>query len=173
MRDTAIWLRGIKAGNRFLPFESLGQLDRLHGKCHVAERDRKWERAARAATELFPEAPLPGTGHIVPIRSSAELYREGIEMDNCVPDYLGDALSGYACFYKVLYPVRGTLAIGDKGFYGHSRWVPAAMYGKSNRKIPSEIVHATFEALFQRARGRERLERYLGMEEKPDPELAL
>ena len=59
----------------------------------------------------FPPPPLPGTDHIVPITSSAELVAEGQIQGNCVATYEGLIRQRTTYVYRVLSPERATLSV--------------------------------------------------------------
>jgi len=86
------------------------------------ERARVRQRHAAAARKehkprTFPPPPLPGTEHILPITSAADLRREGRAQHNCVGSYAESVLNGKIYVYRVLKPERATLSIRP-GFGG-------------------------------------------------------
>lgn len=92
---------------------SWGQLCRLHDELAanaivVARRAVRQERQTP-----FPEPPVAGTEHIVPLRSAAELAEEAAAQHNCLasPHFVRECLEQHYYVYRVLQPERASLAI--------------------------------------------------------------
>lgn len=140
---------------RFLPLQSIRQIRRLQISYERERSERKWRRSLPEEAGRFPDPPFQGTEAIKPITSVRELLEESLEMGNCVRDYVDEVRSRMAYFYRVVSPTRATLAIMNRGLFGHSLWVPASMLGPRNAELPAETSQAAFLALFSSGPGSE------------------
>ncbi len=84
----------------------------------------------------FPPPPFMGTRTIQPIQTAGELLEEGDAMRHCAGSYIDSVADGSYFFYRVLEPVRATLALR----YDDERWVPDQLYGFHNAHV-DEILH--------------------------------
>lgn len=79
------------------------------------QREERREEAKklrrRKACTRFPDPPIPGTDHICPITTPAELVEEGRCQQHCVGGYIPQIRGGMIYVYKVTAPERATLAI--------------------------------------------------------------
>jgi hypothetical protein len=69
------------------------------------------EQTGVESTLEFPDPPLAGNQHIIPITNSDQLFHEGIDQDNCVYSYLTEILSGQYFVYRVKGIERATLGV--------------------------------------------------------------
>ena len=90
---------------------------------------------AALAEKTLPEAPYPGTPTIVPLRTVADLAREGEEQANCVVDELGAVRRGDVAVYRILDPERATLSLHRTA----RGWNVGQLLGHANRPV----AHAT------------------------------
>jgi len=79
----------------------------------------------------FPEPPYAGTASIVPLSTLRDLVEEGIQMRHCVSAYAHRVAVGDYYVYRVLKPVRATLAI----FWYNNHWVCSQLKGAGNTMI--------------------------------------
>ena len=56
-------------------------------------------------SEFFPQPVLPGTGSIVPIQTTEDLFSEGQIMNNCVATYADQLEKGGSTMYS-RFPAR-------------------------------------------------------------------
>ena len=137
------------------PFASLASLERGYRELSGRVRERDWRTtalaAAGSAARGLPPPPFPGDASIVPIRTEAELYAEGLEMKNCLPRYRFEARAGRACFYRVLSPVRATLMVERSDSDGREQWSPGEIRGAENRNLPAMYAERCFRRLFETA----------------------
>lgn len=132
-------VRGIARalGRRRLgPIASLAGLEELVAGLAGEYERRSWQRLARVSRRRFGTPPFAGTEGIEPITTEAGLYAEGLEMGNCVPDYLAEVHAGGAYFYKVTDPSRATLLLRRLLEYGAWSWVPCEIRGPANTSFP-------------------------------------
>jgi len=121
------------------PFVSLARLWRCQDELAARVKRRLWAERAATATRAFAAPPFAGDAEIVPIRTEAELFAEGLEMENCVPTYLGEILKGKAYFYRVLSPQRATLLVKREPGGERSTWDCAEIEGPRNTPIPPDV----------------------------------
>jgi hypothetical protein len=93
----------------------------------------------------FPAPPFIGNVEIQPIRSPQELQEEGQGMHHCVIAYAHDVAAGQQYVYRVLAPVRATLAITRT----HNGWVCSQMKGVWNAPIAAQIQKSTIDQLLR------------------------
>ncbi len=69
-------------------------------------------------SDEFPPPLIPGTGSIVPIHSTEQLFHEGVLLQHCIYSYRDDIAGGSMWAYSVFSPERATVAIvlRDVGF---------------------------------------------------------
>lgn len=82
-----------------------------------------------------PPPPYPGQDAIQPLRTGAELLAEGQAMRHCVASLFPAIASGQLAIYRVLSPVRATLAIARQG----GQWQLAEVKGACNAPIAPEV----------------------------------
>lgn len=112
--------------------KSIAQLRRYH-----AETSADYQKLDGLKKEhgVLPPPPLPGMkGKIVPLRTQAELIREGREQKNCVATYASGVAAGKCFIYRVLYPSRATLCIRRQS---DGNWGIAELEASCNRKVES------------------------------------
>jgi hypothetical protein len=91
----------------------------------------------------FPKAWYPaakiGAYEILPIDSSAELYREGAAMHHCAGTYANDVKRGYSYFYSIRSDGKrvATLAL-DRAAVGNSVAI-SQLRGPCNAQPPKAI----------------------------------
>lgn len=126
-------------------FRSLEALKALH-------RDLGWRIAwvlrmrKGGAYKRLPLPPFPGTEWIQPLKTVEAIAREGWEQEHCAASYISLVAEGRQYLYRVLKPLRGTLAISRQA--GTRRWYPSQFRQLANAPVPDTIVKSTFEALF-------------------------
>jgi len=94
-----------------VPMPVFNQAERVQEVHAELRRDAARLAQERAAAGEFPPPPVPGTGTIVPIRTTAMLLEEGRLQKNCVADYTKKIAAGKMAVYRVLYPQRCTLSL--------------------------------------------------------------
>ncbi|MEJ5209529.1 hypothetical protein [Denitratimonas sp. CY0512] len=126
--------------------DTLAQMDEcLHRFAHGADVHPPSRSRPPAATTL-PIAPWPGTKHIQPIADTDALMLEGEQMQHCVADYWRRIVSGDIAVYRVLAPVRATLAVQRR----HGEWQPMQIAGFDNAAIDRTAAAQIMQALRQR-----------------------
>ncbi len=126
-------------------FRSLEALKALH-------RDLGWRIAwvlrmrKGVSYKRLPLPPFPGTEWIRPLKTVEAIAREGWEQEHCAASYISLVAEGRQYLYRVLKPLRGTLAISR--YTGTRRWYPSQFRQAANAPVPDTIVKSTFEALF-------------------------
>jgi hypothetical protein len=95
----------------------------------------------------FPPPPYAGTADLEPIRTLKELVEEGEQMRHCVASYADRIAGGSYYVYRVLKPIRATLAISWHG----NRWMASELQGFGNALLRSVdfdgIVNSFFEGV--------------------------
>jgi hypothetical protein len=124
-------------------FVSLHRLQTAHDEL----TERLAEREGYAMPARFPPPPFVGTETIQPVRTPGELVQEGREMHHCVAVRAGAIAAGYRYIYRVLAPVRATLAIGRRG----ASWDCDEIRGVCNKAVPPEIQRAVMQQLLRAA----------------------
>lgn len=138
---------------RLEPVGSLARLEELlEGLAGEYERC-SWRRLARTSLRGFRKPPFAGTEGIEPIATEAGLYAEGLEMRNCVPDYLADIHAGKAYFYKVTGAFRATLLLRLLPQGGARSWVPWEIRGPANAILPVAAAESIVASLMGSAAG--------------------
>ncbi len=110
----------------------------------------QWCKPSRAPMEwlrpylkelVFPPAPVPGTDKIEYIATPEKLMMEGDEMLNCLGAIkcVRAAMGGRIAFYRVMAPVRATLAIFN-GPMGDEEKQILDIKGPRNVEIPLEHI---------------------------------
>jgi hypothetical protein len=135
------------------------RMDRMHGGGHLPACFHSIRRMHQAHDELtargnriafsrnldFPEPPYAGTADFEPIRTLKELVTEGEQMRHCVASYADRIAGGTYYVYRVLKPVRATLAI----HWHANRWTAHELQGFGNSLLRSVdfdgIIHSFFE----------------------------
>jgi hypothetical protein len=84
---------------------------------------------------LVPDPPPPPPG-FVPLRTSADLRKEGREMSNCVGSYWGRVQRGQYAVYRVLEPERATLGLRFNRARG--AWWIDQLKGPANQPVRPE-----------------------------------
>lgn len=110
----------------------IAQLRRYH-----AETSADYQKLGGLKKEhgVLPPPPLPGMkGKIVPLRTQAELVKEGREQKNCVATYAAGVAAGKCFIYRVLHPSRATLCIRRQS---DGNWGLAELEASCNRKADS------------------------------------
>jgi PcfJ-like protein len=144
LSDLADWVRASHNVDRFVvrPFSpdmSLRTVTKLSADWHEAIAN-----SMDGPQYSFPQPWLPATRlngyEIVPITNSAELYREGDAMHNCVGTYAGDVMVGKSYIYSVREDDKrmATVQVVRAG----DRPALAQIRGPCNAPAPKEIVAA-------------------------------
>ncbi len=84
---------------------------------------------------LVPDPPPPPPG-FVPLRTSADLRKEGREMSNCVGSYWSRVQRGQYAVYRVLEPERATLGLRFNRVRG--AWWIDQLKGPANQPVRPE-----------------------------------
>lgn len=96
---------------------------------------------------VFPEPPYAGTAFIVPLCNMRDLVEEGLQMRNCVASYARWVVDGAYYIYRVLKPVRATLAIS----WYKNHWYGSQLKGVGNlmlaRADHDEIIDTLFRGI--------------------------
>jgi len=93
---------------------------------------------------LLPAPPLPGTEHILPLTTTADLRVEGKSQHNCVGSYVPSVRKGRIYVYRILQPERATLSIRP-GFGG--AWFISELKCACNRDTSKATRVAVLEWL--------------------------
>jgi hypothetical protein len=88
---------------------------------------------------VFPEAPVPATATIQPIRNARELAREGHTMHHCVACYGQSVLEGSHYVYRVTAPERATLSIARRS---DGSWGVSDLRRACNERVSPETEQA-------------------------------
>lgn len=113
------------------PFLSLRQLQTVHDELATGLAPIRVEDGQPL---VFPPPPFAGDADIRPLRTDCELVAEGREMQHCVSYHGPDVAAGWYYVYRVLTPVRATLAIR----WRLRNWVLSEMHGVRNARIPAD-----------------------------------
>ncbi|HMP73260.1 MAG TPA: PcfJ domain-containing protein [Kiritimatiellia bacterium] len=92
----------------------------------------------------FPDPPYAGTPWIQPISTPLALFDEGRIMHHCVASYGDNVVGGGVYIYRVLEPVRATLAI----YRSRDGWDAGQMQLACNKRVPKEIKEQVVASLF-------------------------
>ena len=114
-------------------------------------RDRARQAAELLATvpdRRLPAIPIPADPDIEPLRTLHDYLKEGLAMNHCVGSYayLSAAGAGDIAVYRILAPVRATLALMP----GENGWEVADLRGPSNARLPPSVraaILARFESI--------------------------
>ncbi|MCW7491980.1 hypothetical protein ND861_04855 [Leptospira sp. 2 VSF19] len=118
----------IKVHERF-PFVRFKRMNHFF-KFQDKLEDEIWKNSPK---KIFQEPSIPWQGNlfIQPILNDAILYEEGCVQKHCCFDFAKDIEKGNYFFFKVLYPMRATLAIMKEGKY----WIFSEIKAKRNRRV--------------------------------------
>lgn len=107
--------------------------------------------------DLFPPPPYEGTTAIMPICTPEDLREEGRLMNHCAAIRAPNVAAGWMYMYRVMKPVRATLAVVRV----RDEWFCREIRGPGNAPISREIKKAVMAALLATPRsGEETLERW-------------
>ena len=123
LRDTLRMNHQIGGGDVPARFHSLRRLREMHDDLVAPVNDIMLTRKID-----FPEPPYVGTDAIVPLCTLKDLVEEGIQMRHCVAAYANRVAGGAYYVYRVLKPVRATLAI----FWYKNHWECSQLMGFGN-----------------------------------------
>lgn len=129
------------------PIRSVRRLEAVYRERSERLRDRIWTKKSRSALRDFGEPPFPGKPGIEPIQTEAGLYREGLEMRNCVPYLATEVARGRKYFYKVDLPVRATLMVERPDDEARGSWAAGDVRGPENENLPALVAQQCFQAL--------------------------
>lgn len=135
------------------------RMDRLHGgghlpacfhsihRMHQAHDDltARGNRIALSRNLIFPDPPYAGSEHCQPIRTLNELVREGEQMRHCVASYEDLIVNGSYYVYRVLQPVRATMAIRWRG----NCWMVHEVEGFANSLLSASHVDQIVDSFFE------------------------
>ena len=130
-----------------LPAASPSRLEAAFASIKRREVRRRWETRAREQGRFFGPSPCPGNDDIIPICCEGELFQEGLDMDNCIPEYLREALAGLVYFYRVLSPLRGTLLIRRDCGSEAATWLPVEVRDAANQLVEPALASELFRWL--------------------------
>jgi hypothetical protein len=124
----------------FVPTMSLATVRRLCADWHEVLAKKEDSKAVPFPEPWFPSASLINGYQIVPIIDSAELYREGRAMHNCVGSYDQRVIEGSTYIYGIRDGDKRIATVeikrsGDKAEIGQMRAL-------CNAPAPKEIVAA-------------------------------
>ena len=130
------------------PFGSARRIQEHHAQLvaelPLEEAFEKELRNRRKKLKAYPEPPIAGSEHIVPLTSQYQLRVEGRVQHNCVGGYLQRVRTRRLYIYKVLRPERATLSIirDRKG-----KWNIGQLLLSHNRPASAWTVRAVHEWL--------------------------
>lgn len=138
---------GVDIDSRLRGCGSYEGLVALHDE--LVGRRRDWSTVNAIIRRLgneFPPPPLEGTETIVPIRTVADLAREGDVMHHCCLSYADRIAQGRCYLYRVLAPERGTLEIScaDRAF-------ALAQFKREANRTPTPEAFAAVQRWFAEA----------------------
>lgn len=137
-------------------YKSVDKLRDMHEELlkHMRQRrmaEAREERDGALGVEVFPVPPFAGTPTIQPLVHAGALRAEGDDMDHCAGYLCAEVLRGRIYVYKVLAPVRATLAIERL----HRQWLPSQVYQKGNLPVDEGIKERLCVELFASGPGRQ------------------
>lgn len=110
---------------------------------HQSIAARMGEGDARRFAPRLPVPPFPGVPGIEPITSTAELFREGGEMEHCVASHIVGIQNGREAIYRITEPIRATLSLLHSG----EGWRIGQVSGYRNAKVPEEVRAGIFRRI--------------------------
>ena len=131
MRDTLKMLED--RGRTETVFRDLAHLCRIHDE--IAFDYQRWGPRSDVG---FPAPPVAGIPDVIePVTDNAALWRESVEMHNCLsaPHYTAAVLAGELYIYRVLSPERCSLAISMRSGRWEMRELRATCNGAPSRAV--------------------------------------
>jgi hypothetical protein len=122
---------------RCQPYASRAEVESEHNRLSVQYAQSEMLRATGIR---FHSPPVPGTAHIIPLRTPEELVEEGREQENCVASYVQAVLEGHTYIYRVLAPERATLSLTRDSL---GNWAINQLESRRNHGVQ----HGTLEAV--------------------------
>ncbi|MGA1531253.1 MAG: PcfJ domain-containing protein [Kiritimatiellia bacterium] len=142
MRDTCRLNEQQGGGHLPAPFRTARALIDRHDELAGMHR-RQNIRLAR--NTVFPDPPYAGHAQCQPVRTMKELLEEGLEMRHCVASYAEDVAGGSFYIYRILQPVRATLAIS----WQVNCWRVYELQGPGNTLVPSPVYESIVTSFFE------------------------
>jgi hypothetical protein len=142
MRDTCRLDEQQGGGHLPAPFRTARALIDRHDELAGMQR-RQNIRLVR--NTVFPDPPYAGHAQCQPVRTMKELLEEGLEMRHCVASYAEDVAAGSFYVYRILQPVRATLAIS----WRDNCWRVYELQGPGNTLVPSSIYESIVASFFE------------------------
>jgi len=147
LEDTADWIRAAtvpaeQIDRPFVPSMSVRTVRELSAQWHETVAQAKESVARPFPAPWFPPAALINGYAVVPITSSADLYREGKEMHHCVGSYAPDILTGHRYIYSVR---EGDKRIATFELVRNGNGAKPALgqiRGNCNAHVPKQITEA-------------------------------
>lgn len=117
--------------------QSISQSLKAGGKIEkLKSRIQYWEIKLRQLVK-FPGSPIPAHHLLTPLDSPHEMYREGLNMSNCLFELVEDALGGDAYFYHWRGEEPATVMLIPNSDEG---WELAGASGNKNQTLSQKTI---------------------------------